>query len=567
MHTNKCNRERKQVSRFVGSCLLAGLAALPIHAEDYADIERSAVYVPVRDGTRLAVDIYRASDSDAAAPVILTMTPYQRARRNAEGKVVPDASTEYFVRHGYVVAIGDVRGKGASFGARSGPSDQTESNDVGDVIEWLADHPWSNGRIGMQGCSYVGSTVLAGMWSGAPHLKAVAVGSTQFDQMTSFTDGGRSRSRPLADEAAGVDADIRNAVPVDEDTDGSMLLSTRADKVQNLLVSELWRSMPFRDSVSSLTNDPYWITASAYSHIYEIGANDIPMYMYGSWYDPFGNETINAWLNYTNPKWLMMSRGAHCQTPDIDLDAELVRFFDHWLKGMDNGYDQEPKVRYYIEGGQPGHEWQTASQWPLPGSNRRFVLGVENGQGILGDAPSAAGQLTVTPPDNILPFTNFSVERSGVDPLSVIFTSDPLPAPELLAGTPIVHLTVSAPAEDYVVKAFLEHVNVYRSPEVISHGQLLASRRQLGEAPFDTGGIPWPMQSEAGALPVKAGEPVELSFGLSPIARQLRPGDRLRLAVTLRAAGDDPLLPLTVYSGGVHTSWLDVPFASSVESE
>jgi predicted acyl esterase len=320
--------------------------------------------------------------------------------------------------------------------------------------------------------------------------------------------------------------------------------------------------MPFRDSVSPMTGDRYWMTSSAYTHIDEIGANDVPMYMYGSWYDPFGNETINAWLNYTNPKWLMMSRGAHCQTPDIDRDAQFVRFFDYWLKGIDNGYDQEPKVRYYVEGGQPGHEWQTAQQWPLPANRQRFMLGVDDGRGVMGNVQQGTEEaLTVTPPDNILPFTNFSVVRSGVDPLSVVYTSAPLTSAQLVAGTPVVHLTVSAPAGDYVVKAFLEHVNGFRSEEVIAHGKLLASHRQLGEAPFDTGGIPWPTHLQADSLPVNSGEPVELTFGLSPIARQLRPGDRLRLAVTLRTAADEPLLPLTVYTGGGFTSWVEVPFA------
>lgn len=556
--------------RIATACLAAGIAAAfvaaPVVADDPAPIVRSSVYVPTRDGTRIALDIYRAASGEGAAgsaPVVLTMTPYQRARRGADGNVVPDDTTALFARNGYIVAIGDVRGKGASFGSRAGPSDETETNDVHDVIEWLAAQPWSDGRIGMQGCSYVGSTVIAGMRSGAPHLRAVAVGSTQFDQMTSFTEGGASRTRPLADEVAGIDADIRNAVPVDEDTDGSLLRSTRADKAKNLLVSEIWRSMPFRDSVSPLTGDRYWITSSAYTHLDEIGANNVPMYMYGSWNDPFANETVNAWMSYTNPRMLLMSRGAHCETPDFDRDAELVRFFDHWLKGVDNGIEQEPRVRYYVERGRFGHEWQTAPDWPLPAKNRRFVLGVDGERGVMRDAlPSTGEQLTVTPPDNILPITNFSVVRAGIDPLSVTFTSPPLTSEQLVAGTPVVHLTVSAPAGDYVVKAFLEHVNGVRSPEVISRGELLASRRKLGNAPFETGGVPWPSQLEADALPVEPDEPIEISFGLSPIARQFRPGDRLRLAVTLRTAPENPLIPLTVYSGGGHSSWVDVPFAT-----
>jgi len=545
--------------------LAAAMAAGSASAEDVIPFSRTSVYVPTRDGTSLALDIYRPAageDAESPAPVLLTMTPYQRARRGIDGRAIPDATAEYFARHGYVVAIGDVRGKGASFGSRGAPSDQTETNDIYDVIEWLAGQPWSNGKIGMQGCSYMGSTTMAGLRSGAPHLEAVAVGSTQFDMMTSFTEGGAARTRKLADEVAGIDADMANAVPVDEDVDGAMLRSTRADKEKNLLTSEIWRSVPFRDSVSPMTGDRYWITSSVYAHLEEVGKNGAHIYMYGSWNDPFGNETVNAWLSLSNPKMLLMSRGAHCQTPDFDRDAEIVRFFDRWLKGVHNGIDREPRVRYYVERGRFGHEWQTAPDWPLTAMNRRFVLGISGDVGTLGDTAGEAGQLTVTPPADILPITDFSVVRAYVDPLSVTFTSSPLMSEQLLAGTPIVHVTVSAPADDYVVHAYLEHVNIFRSPEVISRGKLLASRRKLGDAPYETGGVPYPTQLEAHALPVGSGEPVALTFGLSPIARRLSPGDRLRLAVTLRAAADAPLLPLTVYFGGEHTGWVDVPFAT-----
>ncbi len=544
----------------------AALACMPVQAQEQEPlaVERSSTYAVVRDATLLAVDIYRpvaSGDTIERLPVILTMTPYQRARRDGEGNVVPDATAEYWSRHGYVVVIGDVRGKGASFGSRGAPSDQLETDDVHDIIEWAAVQPWSNGRVAMHGCSYVGSTVIEGLRSRAPHLVAAAVGSTQFDQMSSFTEGGQRRTRPLSDEMAGVDAHMAGVVPVDADVDGSMARSTRADKEGNLLVGDIWSSIPFRDSVSSITGDAYWITASAYSHLDAITGNDVPIYMYGSWHDPFIDETMNAWRNYPNATNLVVSRGAHCRSPDFDRDADLLRFFDHHLKGADNGFDEVPRVRYYLEGGRAGHEWQSAPEWPLPAENRRYVLGVANDIGVMGDTALQPSALTVMPPEDLFPFVNFSVVRSGIDPLSVTFTSERLRESELVAGTPVVNLTVSAPADDYVVNAYLEHVNPMRSPEVISRGELLASRRHLGEAPFDAGGLPWPTHREADALPVGANEPVTLTFPLSPMARRLNPGDQLRLAVTLRVNPDDPVLPLTVHTGEEGQSWVDIPVA------
>ncbi|MAK60232.1 MAG: hypothetical protein CMK09_04580 [Ponticaulis sp.] len=187
---------------------------------------------------------------------------------------------------------------------------------------------------------------------------------------------------------------------------------------------------------------------------------------------------------------------------DFDRDADTLRFFDHWLKGVANDFEDEATVRYYLEGGKFGHEWQEAEDWLLPHETTRYVLSVDNGNGIMGESPMDAAELTVRPPANILPETNFSVVRSNIDPLSVTFTSAPLRSDQLVAGTPFVNLKVSAPLDDYIVYAFLEQVNPTRSPEVISRGELLASRRTLGEAPFDTRGMPFPTHLEADAQPV-----------------------------------------------------------------
>ena len=542
----------------VGLCL----SCVPNDAK--ADWTRQSQYVATRDGTQLALDIYFPDgvSAQSPAPVLLTMTPYQRARKGADGTVQPDASTAFFLEQGYIVAIGDVRGKGASFGARRAPSGPTEINDVQDMIDWLAEQPWSTGNIGMQGCSYVGSTVMAGLRSGTPALKAAVVGSTQWDMMHSFTRGGELRTRKLADEVAGIDADLARAVPVDGDNNGEMLQRTRADKVNNWMVSDIWGGLPFRDSVSDITGDQYWITSSTYAGREAIEKNNTPIFMYGSWYDPYSNETNNMWLTLNNPKMLLWSRGAHCRAPNIDRDALVARFFDRHLKGEQNGIDKEPRVRYYVENGVPGHEWQSANEWPVATTMQRFTLAANDDVGVLGEAPSNPAVLTVTPPKNILPYTNFSFERSNVDPLSVTFTSAPFREERLIAGTPVTSITVSASADDYVVNVYLEHVNRFRSPDVVSKSRLLASRRALGAAPYNTGGVPYQTQLAKDSLPVGEDQPVTLTLGLSPIALRVLPGDQLRLAVTLRAAASDPVIPLSVHVGANHTGWLDIPFVS-----
>ena len=126
---------------------------------------RESLYVPVRDGTRLAVNIYHpTADGVPAAdrrPVIFAFTPYRARYRDDNGTVVETALNDRLalaslLKAGYVVAVAAIRGKGASFGFRRGFQDRTEAQDGHDLVEWLARQPFSTGKVGMIGCSYLG---------------------------------------------------------------------------------------------------------------------------------------------------------------------------------------------------------------------------------------------------------------------------------------------------------------------------------------------------------------------------------------------------------------------------
>ncbi|MEL0210027.1 MAG: CocE/NonD family hydrolase, partial [Novosphingobium sp.] len=123
---------------------------------------RTSIYVPVRDGTKLAVNIYRPANGKTAVaerlPVIFSFTPYRARFTEKDGKVVELAlddrlAMRSLIRAGYVVATADIRGKGASFGHRRGFQDRTEAYDGYDLVEWLARQPFSSGKVGMIGCS------------------------------------------------------------------------------------------------------------------------------------------------------------------------------------------------------------------------------------------------------------------------------------------------------------------------------------------------------------------------------------------------------------------------------
>lgn len=140
---------------------------------------RESFYLTMRDGVRLAGDIFRpAQDSRPTAdvlPVIWTHDRYHRAK-GGEGALTTKMDQGHLremVRRGYVVAAVDARGCGASFGVYQGPFNPTETADAHEIIEWLAKQPWCNGSVGMYGGSYLGATQLLAASTRPPHLKAI----------------------------------------------------------------------------------------------------------------------------------------------------------------------------------------------------------------------------------------------------------------------------------------------------------------------------------------------------------------------------------------------------------
>lgn len=546
----------------------------------YDGYQRQSQYVPVRDGTRLAVDIYRPTRAGQVEttplPVVWTFTPYNRATRGADGRVIPsDASQLSLVRYGYVIAIADVRGKGASFGTRNGPADANETSDAHDINEWLAKQPFSSGSTGMLGCSYYAATALQTVRSGAPSLKAAFVGTTMFDQYGTFAQGGVT-SEGLLDDSVSADS----VSEVDADTDRSLVKQALANRDRNTPTGRFFASTPFRDDVNPFTRSRWWEVASFYPYVDQVRP-DVGLYIYGGYHDLYADQTIYKYLTVKTPKKLAFGDWTHCESAGFRLDLERLRFFDHWLKGIENGVMNEKPVHVYVSRAQDGTEWRALDAW-LRGRRTRYYLGArEEGttspqargaqvplhDGLLTpELPSRPMQATIPPDVPASPVVVYGTVRAGVDPYSATFTLAPGAFREII-GSPSVRLWVSSPATDADVYVYLEHVNRMGGAQVIARGVLRASHRRTGPAPYDTDGTPWQTHRRADAQPLEPGRPVALDIALSPTAYTWRPGDLLRLAVTTRRPGAGPApAPLTLISDAGHVSWLEVPETDTREA-
>jgi putative CocE/NonD family hydrolase len=345
---------------------------------------RLGVPVPMRDGVRLSTDVY-LPDAPGPFPVILIRTPYS----NNIDPQVQDAV--FFAQRGYAVAVQDVRGRYDSEGEWS--PFVHEAQDGYDAQEWCGTQPWSTGKVGTSGGSYVALTQWLPAPLRNPHLTAMAprVGFSSLYHNWVYTGGAFQLAFNLRW--------------------GAIQMQGRTNQVQYLWLpaeqhlSTLFWHLPLAggDERAGRACEFYqeWIRHPAYDSYWEKLGNlenhydqiDVPAYGFGGWYDVFLQGTLNNFMGVRARgrsergrrgqkvligPWIhsLGERGTQRRTGDVDfgpdvlvdLRVEEARWFDHWLRGIDTGIVREPPVRVFVMG---ANRWRTADDWPIPGT--RYV--------------------------------------------------------------------------------------------------------------------------------------------------------------------------------------------------
>lgn len=548
-------------------------------AQEYPEVVRQSLYVPVRDGTRLAVNIYRPATRDRVVedrlPVIFTFTPYRARFRDAEGVVQETALSDQLalrslIRSGYVVAVADIRGKGASFGTRRGFQDRTEAQDGHDLVEWLADQPFSTGVVGMVGCSYLGGTAMHTASTAPPSLRAVFAGATDWDKYAFVRRGGITAQfntrpdEPLSDDLA--------SVPVDGDSDGTLLRQAVAEHADNTPMAALWYSMPYRDSVSPLTGNAFWDEVAIWRYADAIREAGIATYIWSNWQDEPTSQALIAAANLDSR--VLVGPGSHCvPPPGFDFVGEVTRYFDYHLKGLDNGFAREPRVTFWQDKGSGRGEYVRAET--LPGAEAdtlSLYLAApesEGGAPMLRARPADEGE-DVFMVDYDLPSGEyFAFWPAPLDEHGLVYDGEPVEFGYDLLGYPVAHLAVGADREDADVFVYLEEVDSGGDARVLSFGRLKISHREAAKAPWDNLGLPWHSGREADVEPLPKSETARLSVPMMPISRRVQPGSRLRVVVTgadprqrnLADVRQDPPPRITVRRGWEAASRIDLPLS------
>lgn len=551
----------------------------------YHQRHSTSQYIPMRDGTKLAALILRpAQDGKTVTtplPVIWTHNRYHR-----EG-IFNWHYLQTLLKYGYVIVSVDIRGTGASFGTYRDLFSPEETRDAYDITEWLAVQPWSNGNIGMFGRSYLGITQFMAASTAPPHLKAIFPEMSEFDRYSFIYPGGVFHDdffRQWGNMINRLDSD---GSAVDEDTNKAMLQAALKEHAGNLDVFDAYSSLHYRDSVSALTGTQPYITNNPANYLKEIRSSGIPVYHWGGWYDMFPKHALLWYSNLTNPQKIVIGPWAHPQLGYLDLAIEEVRWYDYWLKGIDNGVMSEAPIYYYTMGEGKNSGWHSAWQWPLPnqkltnyyfdGTKSGSVKSVNDGSLSL-DLP-----VTTTGVDEYLvdySTTSGTATRwtagynvmSPVYPNTMMFndekgltyTTPPLTAEVEVTGHPVVHLWVTSSARDGDFFVYLEDISEAKYSKYVTEGNLRASHRAISTAPYENLGLPY-HRSYAEDIADLPGQPVELVFDLLPTSYVFAAGHRIRVTIT-GADKDTALTPqldppptVHLYREADHASYIVLP--------
>lgn len=534
----------------------------------YGGWRRRSQYVEVRDGTRLAVDIYVPTRWGFVAseplPVLWTHARYHRARienGQLQDPVQHMARYQKFLKHGYVLVFVDARGSGSSFGRSAGPFSEPERNDTYDVTEWLASQPWSNGRVGMFGTSYMGIAQYLAASTAPPSLRAIFPQKAMFDLYDFGRPGGILREdfgRQWSDMVERLDNKIPSP-PVSDDPKGELLAAARREHLGNRTAYGLFEGILYRDSPDRESDERVYLTRSPSTYLSDINASGVAVYHLGGWFDLWPRDTLLWFANLKVPQKVVIGPWTHIGTEAFDNFAEHLRWYDYWLKGVDNGVMEEPAIHYYTMGAPEGAAWRSTDVWPLPGEERvnfYFCAGDPDDSG-----PAARGALCwerqkqpgkdtyeVDLTATTGPHTRWSNgygrpmdygDLSRNDAKGISYTSTPLDREIEVTGHPVVRIWLASAGYDVDLIAYLEEVDLAGRSSYVTEGALKASHRALADPPYDRIGLPY-HPSFAADIQTPPVEPAELVFDLHPTSKIFFAGSRIR--ITLTGADQDNLV-------------------------
>ena len=577
----------------------------PQQAPRFEGYDVSSIYIPMRDGVRLAADVFlpKGLEPGSRLPSLLYRTRYWRdVELRVPGEEV-DAIIQYFTANGYAVVRVDVRGTGASFGGMLYEWQRQDTEDAYDLVEWMVAQPWCSGQVGAYGGSYAGTTAVLLTETGHPAVTSIWGTCFEFDGYTDIVLPGGIPSKFIdmwgqyttmldenlaLDDNGNPDPHVVGVKPVDADTDHTLLETAVQQHAQNNHADQLMANVTFRDD--EMLPGVSVEEMAVYGRLEKLVQSGVPMDIWGSWLDANTPDTvlrffvnnphvrravIGAWshsgLRYCSP--YAPQDAPHEMPFEVQLN-EISRFMDENFHPQPEGTRQ--RGVYYFTMGE--EKWKFTPTWPPENiTAQRWYL--RAGNLLSSEIPQEAqaqsdyqvdfsaatgmqnrwwtemGGAPVVYPD-----------RAQQDQKLLVFDSPPLERDVEITGYPLVSLYLSATEKDCAVFAYLEDIDADGKVIYITEGMLRALHRKVStDRPPYQGFGPYHSFRRKDGEWLQPGQIVEMTFTLIPTSARVRKGHRLRLAIAgadestfhrLPAQGD-PLI--SVFHNVSQVSSLELP--------
>lgn len=589
----------------------------PIPAKEFGGHERSSRYVEMRDGTRLAADIYlpaglgsqQVSSFLIATPYFRRLQPRGRVGAALMGRIGLGGDNRWWpelATYGYASIVVEQRGSGASFGQRAASVQQT-LDDLYDLLDWLISQPFSDGQVIPIGVSAVGISAQFAASTGHPAVKAVMPMFSSFDLYTGTHPGGLALAAAVGDVmsimrnldhgqvhrvapnrvlATLLRTVVRGLAPVDDDPSGQMLrraILAHAENTYHPAISET----EYRDDLPASGGEALE-AQSPHAFAPRVSKGDIRVAAYGGWWDTASALEMMQVVHSTDAGHgrLVVGPWGHAAAYQVgpgfhrkkrrssfDFPAEIARF----AAGVD-----EPAgatTLYWTFGAE---QWRRAGAWPPPAEPTKWYLGDRS----LGPSvpPESRIAFEVDPKATTGAASRWGLVRHVFEGVrypagrgtgsAPSFTSEPLSDDLEVTGTPVLELLMSSSDPDGALVAYLLEVDGEGVASYVTEGVLRLSCRAEGPMPYDPvpGRVSRPCRrGEHRAMASGRAEAIRLD--LMPVSYLFRVGRRMRIELSggdadhLVAPASDAPPTLTVHSGGPLPSSLTLPVSARREEQ
>jgi uncharacterized protein len=496
------------------------------------------VRIPMSDGIELSADIWRP-DSAEKFPGILGIHPYPQQAQTAP--IMPNSFSSvtfphpgeekgrgwiesgdpnFLVRRGYVQVVANVRGVGHSGGTYDFMGSK-EIHDVAEVIEWIAKQPWCDGKVGMFGVSYFAWIQVFTAALNPPSLKCIFAphGLTDFYRDWIYRGGifaynfiralakdyNNPRFEVITRRILG-EAGLKKAIDAALQDEDLMAVPGLADVLKNI---DQGINPIMADVMLNTLDGPFWEERKA-----KYDTTKVPAYIGGCWatYGLHLPGAFRGWENLKVPKKMVIGPPMYLDRPFFQFQFEALRWFDHWLKGVDTGFMKERPIKLFVMG---TNKWKEADDWPLP-ETKWTPFYLHEGE-LLSEHEHWPNEAQVSYEDS--PW-----KRGHVD-----YYSPPIVEDTEVIGPIVLNLYASTTDPEVLWLVSLREVDQEGKEKVLTRGWLRGTHREVDP----NRSKPWaPYHPHNKSEPLTPGKIYEFNIGFVPTCNLFRAGTKIKLRIS-----------------------------------